>query len=133
MALAAMHDPWNPSPDEIRQWAYDAESVAPCQDFDLAVGWTRHEKVLFECTSDPHCPKSDFFLRVLYLIVGDAVRSDYRTTHRPILEGFIRRGDEYPRPVIQVWQNRSRELLKHPDRFDYEAWCGGGLLRDGRS
>ncbi len=128
-----MHDPWNPSPDEIRAWAYDAEAIEPCEDFDLALQWNRHEKALFECASDANCPKQDFFLHLLYLIVGDAVRTGYRSTPRPIVEGFIRRGDEYQHSVIQVWQQRSHSLMKHPDRFDYESWCAGGFVRNDRS
>ncbi|MBW3542472.1 MAG: hypothetical protein KY476_19590 [Planctomycetes bacterium] len=123
-----MRDPWNPAPDEIRDWAYDADALAPCEDFDLALAWTRHEKALFECASDGRCPKRDFFLRVLYLIVGDAVRSNYRSIPRPIIEGFIARADDYRHLAIQVWQLRSRDLMKHPDRFEYNAWCAGGLL-----
>lgn len=128
-----MHDPWNPSPDEIREWAYDADALAPCEDFDLALQWTRHEKALFECASDGRCPKQDFFLRVLYLIVGDAARTGYRSTPLPIVEGFIKRGDEYRNPAIQTWQHRSRELIKNPKHFEYEAWCAGGLVRNDRS
>ena len=66
-------DPWNPSPGEIRAWAYDAESLEPCQDFKLALSWSWHEKALLECASDDRCPKRRYFLDVLYLIVGNAV------------------------------------------------------------
>jgi hypothetical protein len=110
-----MHDPWNPSADEIRTWAYDAAAQEPCEDFGLALKWTRHEKALLECASDDDCPKQDFFLGVLYLIVGDALRSNYSSTNRPILEGFINRGDEYRHPAIQIWQQRSRDLIKFPE------------------
>lgn len=127
--LAAMQAPWNPTPDEIREWAYNAESVEPCEDFHLALKWTRHEKALFECASDDNCPKRDFFLSILYLIVGDAVRWNYLSTPRLIIEGFIQRGDEYRHPAIEAWQQRSRELLKHPIRFNYDEWCAGGLVR----
>jgi hypothetical protein len=127
-----MHDPFNPSPDEIREWAYDADAVEPCQDFDLILEWTQHEKAILECASDDRCPKQNFFLRVLYHIVGDAVRSNHHSKLRPILEGFINRGDEYPHPKIQRWQKRSRELMKQPDRFEYEAWCAGGFVRNDR-
>jgi hypothetical protein len=127
-----MHDPWNPSPDEIRHWAYDADAVEPCQDFDLALEWSRHEHALFQCASDDCCPKQVFFLRVLYLIVGDAVRTDFRSTQRPIIDGFIKRGDEYQHPAIAIWQQRSRELIDHPEHFDYELWCAGGLVRGDR-
>lgn len=65
-------------------------------------------------------------LGVLYLIVGDAVRSDFRTRPRPIVEALIDRGDDYKHPEIRRWQQRSRELLLDPTLFDYMLWCGGG-------
>ena len=124
-----MNDPWNPSAEEVRDWAYNAEALEPCEDFDLALEWSRHERVLLECAADIHCPKKEYFLGVLYLIVGDAVRTEYRSLPRPILEGFIGRGNEYPHPTIQKWQHRTRELMKNPDSFSYDLWCAGGLAR----
>lgn len=128
-----MRDPWNPSPDEIRTWAYDADASEPCEDFDLALEWTRHEKVLLKCASDGNCPKQDFFVRILYLIVGDAVRTTFVSTSRSAIEDFVARGDDFHGPEIRAWQQRSRELIQHPDRFDYESWCAGGFVRNDRN
>jgi len=122
-----MLDPWNPTPDEIREWAYTPGALEPCQDWELALAWTRHERALLELASDESCPARRYILSVLYRIVGDAVRSDFRSPARPIIEGFIRRGDEYRHPDIARWQARSEELLHRPELFDYEQWCGGGL------
>jgi hypothetical protein len=128
-----MHDPWNPSPDEIREWAYTPGAMEPCQDWDLAIAWTGHERVLFELASDDSCLARRFILQILYLIVGDAVRSNFRSTDRIIIEGFIRRGTEYPHPDIARWQARSEELLRRPEVFDYDRWCCGGLVREDRN
>jgi hypothetical protein len=67
-------------------------------------------------------------LHVLYLIVGDAVRTGYRSTERPIVEGLIERGDSYRHPDIQSWQERSCDLMAHPDKFDYTSWCASGFV-----
>jgi len=125
-----MHDLWNPSPDEIRTWADDADAPEPCEDFDLALKWMHDEKVLLECASDCNCPKQDFFVRVLYLIVGDAVRTSFVSTSRSAVEGFVARGEDFHRPEIRAWQERSRELIQHPHHFDYESWCAGGFVRN---
>ena len=122
-----MHDAWNPSPDEVRAWAYTPNADEPCQDWDLALLWSGHEKALLGCASDEACPNRMRMLGVLYLIVGDAVRSNFRSRTRPIVEGFIDRGDQYPHSSIELWQRRSRALLRDPSSFDYEAWCAGGL------
>ena len=125
-----MKDPWNPSYDEIREWAYTPGAMQPCQDWDLAIEWTAHERVLFELASDEACPARRFMLKVLYLIVGDAVRSNFHSENRPFIEGFIRRGTEYPHPDITRWQARSHELLRRPELFDYDQWCAGGLAQE---
>lgn len=124
-----MHNPWSPSPDEIRAWAYTPDATDPCQDWDLALLWSGHEKALLDCASDDACPNRLRMLSILYLIVGDAVRSAFRSRPRPIIEGLIDRGDHYPHPSIKLWQTRSRALLRNPSTFDYEAWCSGRLAR----
>jgi len=63
-------------------------------------------------------------------MVGDAVRTGFRSRPRPIIEGIIARGDEYRHPDIRQWQARSRELLKHPDLFTYEKWCAWGFANE---
>ena len=129
--MTTMHNPWNPSPDEIRQWAYTADAPDPCQDWDLALLWSGHEKALLDCAADDGCPNRVRVLGILYLIIGDAVRSDFSSRPRPIVDGLIDRGDEYQHPGIKLWQVRARALLRDPSSFDYEAWCCGGLARTG--
>lgn len=119
-------DPWNPQPEEIRAWAYEPDAVEPTQDFDLALSWSRHEKAYLDLASDPACPSRRYFLRVLYLVVGDAVRTGYRTVPEPVVRGFVEQGSRYEHPDIREWQARSRALMADPTRFDYERWCAGG-------
>jgi hypothetical protein len=124
-----MVDPWNPSPDEIRAWAYSPGAIEPCQDWDLALSWCQHEKALLETASDDSCPNRRYMLGVLYLIVGDAVRTGFRSRPRPIIEGLIARAREYGHPDVREWGRRSLELLATSTDFDYDLWCGGRLAR----
>jgi hypothetical protein len=124
-----MHDPWNPSPDEIRDWAYTPDAEDPCEDWDLALSWSGHEKALLDCATDEACPNRLRMLRVLYFIVGNAVRSDFSSKPRPIVEGLVARADECSHPSVRLWQRRSYELLRDPSRFEYDAWCSGGFAR----
>jgi len=119
-------------PDEVREWAYDSDALEPCQDWDLALCWVQHERAYLELASAEACPKRRYFLGVLSLMVGDAVRSGFRNRPRPIIEGLIDRGNEYRHGDIKRWQARCRELLKHTELFDYDEWCGGGLAREGQ-
>jgi hypothetical protein len=125
-----MHNPWNPSVDDIRQWAYDLGALAPCQDWELALEWAQHERLYLDLASDESCPKWRFFLGVLYLMVGDAVRTQFRNQPRALIEAFIARGEDYTDLHIKHWQKRSRELLEHPEQFDYRKWCGFGFANE---
>ena len=120
---------FNPSSTEVREWAYDASAVDPTEDFDLILAGVRHEKDYLDFASDPACPKRGYFVRILYLIVGDAVRSKYGTLPEPILRGFLERAAEYRDPAIQLWRQRSLELMRDPKTFEYDAWCAGGLAK----
>lgn len=118
-------DPWNPSPDEVRAWAYTPGAAEPCEDWELALCWSRHEAALLETASDEGCPNRRYMLGVLYFLVGHAVRDGFRSLPRPMLEGFLHRADAYGHPDIREWQRRSRELLRDPSSLDQAAWCGG--------
>jgi hypothetical protein len=119
---AQFQDPWNPTQDEVRAWAYDAETFEPDQDWELSMSLDIHESVLLECAGDPNCPKQSFMLRVLYLNVGDAVRTGFKSTPREIVEGVLARADACPEPLIQLWLERSRELIAHPKQFKAAWW-----------
>ena len=126
-------DPWNPKPDEIRAWAYDSDAMYPEEDFDLALSWAGHELVYFELVDDEACPKRTLFLSVLYLMVGDAVRSGFNVAPEQVVREFIERGNDYNHPDIQKWQERSRALLANHDLFDYDLWCSGGYAREDKT
>ncbi|MEX0867874.1 MAG: hypothetical protein WD030_10990 [Pirellulales bacterium] len=128
-----MDDPWQPRPDAIREWAYTPDAKEPCQDWHLALLWSCHEKALLECAADDGCPNQTYMLGILYLVVGDAVRSNFRSRGKPIIEAFLARGDAYEHQAIRLWQERSRTLLRDPHTFDYDQWCAGGLARTAHS
>jgi hypothetical protein len=122
-------DPWNPSSSEVRAWAYTAGVEQPCEDWDLALAWARHERDYLAFAQDPVCPQRDFFLHLLYFIVGDAVRKDFRTVAEPVVRGFVDRAADSASVRLQLWRRRALGLLARPQEFDYAAWCGGGLAR----
>lgn len=124
------NDPWNPSSAEVRAWAYTPGAVEPCQDWDLALSWAGHEREYLELVADPACPNSEYFLRVLYLMVGDAVRSGFRTVSESVVRGFVELAADSRSQQLQLWRARALRLLKHPEEFEYEAWCGGGLTQE---
>jgi len=122
-------DPWNPSIEEVLEWAYDPDAEDPCQDWDLALTWVGYQTDYIRLACDKNCPKKLFFLHMLYLMVGDPVRSNYRSVSKEALLEFVQKGRYTSDQDVQLWHDRSLELLNDPGKFNYIDWCGGGLAR----
>ena len=123
-----MHEPWQPSPDDVRDWANtttDPWTDQPCEDWPLALTWARHEKAILELASDPRCPSREFMVFILYFVVGHAVHDDFKSVTQAVIAGFVYRGTDYSHVDIQLWQERCWKLLDHPDTFNYQQWCAG--------
>ena len=71
-------DAVNPTDEEIARWAYIEGADYPPempQDWDLCVTQPRRADLLMQLACDERCPNRRFFFSCLYLLVGDAVRS----------------------------------------------------------
>lgn len=122
-----IEDPWNPTSDEIEAWAFNSGELEPIEDWDFSLVWKRDENLYLALASNVLCPRRQYFLHVLYLSIGEAVRTDFRTVARPVLERFIDKGERFAHPDIALWVERSRALLADPAGFNTEEWCGGKL------
>ena len=126
-----MTDPYNPIAEDIRRWAFDAEAKEPVQDWDLMLSTVAQEDLFLELASNDECPKADFFLALLYLIAGDAVRTGYRSHPRDAVESLLKKAEaRYPKRCIYLWIRRSKHLMAHPEEFQYDDWCAGVLARE---
>lgn len=116
-------DPWNPSAEEITEWAFSDESW-PEQDWDLAVIDSNNDSLLLTLACDSECPKQQFFLHALYFLVGDAIYRDAPKERIDELGAMIAviYGD-LPSEV-QRWKAEASDLLSNPATFEYEYWCG---------
>jgi hypothetical protein len=112
--------------EEIEKWAYQAHADEPQQDFDLLLSNEPHDLYL-DLAADLSCPKHQYFLSVLYLIVGDAVRTNYQTQSQKFIEQYLAKGKQRQAPLVNKWVDRSQKLMFEPEKFDYEDWCGGKL------
>ncbi len=128
--MVTFADPWNPTWSEINDWAFDATAQDPCQDWGLALLWQGFEDLYLELAANDNCPKNRFFLSILHLMVGDQVR---RTPDAQVafdLKDFIAKADRFDSKALTTWQTRSSDLLRHPEKFDYDQWCAGGLASE---
>ena len=123
-----VRDAWQPTADDVREWAFstsDPWSDHPCEDWPLALAWSRHEIALLELASDDSCPSREFMVFVLYFAVGHAVHQDFKSVPKAVIEGFVRRGVESTHQDVQCWTQCCWNLLQDTDKFNYQHWCGG--------
>ena len=128
-------NPVDPSPGELRAWAYQPDSVPLTslpQDWDLLVSGDHLVLTLFELALDPTCPARRFALHCLYIYAADGIRTNFRAhprrRFRKLVEQAERDGDE----LVRNWAYNSRVLLTRQELFAYHDWCEGGLVRDNR-
>lgn len=128
--LLTIASPYQPSGDEIQKWAADPFAAEPIDDWNLILAQQPHTELYLRLAASPKCPKALYFLSLLYLIVGNAVRSDYATKPRCEIEHLLVVADsDFPAPRIRLWAKRSVALIANPSLFNYTDWCGGALAR----
>jgi hypothetical protein len=122
--------PYRPRGEDIERWAFDSDAVPPIQDWDLILAQQPHGELYLRLACSTDCPQSQFFLSLLYLIVGNAVRSDYASKPRYELEHFLNIADrDFGSPELILWARRYRALIANPSLFNYTDWCCGALAR----
>lgn len=123
-------DPVNPTEQELRRWAALAGARYPMQDWDIIISADPgKDGLVLELAADPSCCHRRSFLGILYLIVGDAVRSKWNTRTQAAVVSIIEAAGRHSDSAIKLWAARSAELLQNPNQFDYKLWCDGGYAR----
>jgi len=118
-----MNDPWNPTWEEITEWAQSSDP-APCQDWELACVWKEgYFADYVRLAASQECGRRRFFLQLLYLAVGHKVKRGHAAWQ---VESLIAKGDDVRHPDVRRWQERSRALQAEPETFEYFDWGGGG-------
>jgi len=138
VAQSAFHgfaNPVDPSPAELRAWAYNPDSV-PLQsmppDWDLLASGDRLIMTLSEVAMDRSCPARRFALHCLYIYAADGIRTQFRAHPKRRLRKLVQQAESLGDEPMKVWAHNSRVLLAKPDLFEYHDWCEGGLVRQGR-
>lgn len=62
---------FSPTPDQVREWAYDPSVSFAFQDEDLAITDPIHVDQLISLAADPACPKREAILSILGAIIAD--------------------------------------------------------------
>ncbi|HWH00524.1 MAG TPA: hypothetical protein VNV66_14645 [Pilimelia sp.] len=128
-------NPVDPTPAELRAWAYHPDSVPLHQmppDWDLLVAGDRLIGTLFELAMDRGCPARRFALHCLYIYAADAIRTGFSAHPRRRLRRLVEQAEEHGDELLTIWAHNSRVLLARPRLFNYHDWCEGGLVRNPR-
>ena len=114
--------------DEIRAWAFADDRAEPHQDYELALANTREFDLFIELAADDSCPARDYFLRILYQIVGGAVMTKYWEESEETIAMILEKTERYPIRKFEILRQRSASLIEDPELFDYGDWCSGGFV-----
>ncbi len=125
-------NPVDPSPNELRTWAYSPDSVPLSSmppDWDLLISGDRLISTLFDLAMDPSCPARRFALHCCYIYAADAIRTGFKAHPRRKLRKLVEEAEEEGDELMATWAHNTRVLLAKPGLFDYHDWCEGGLVR----
>jgi hypothetical protein len=134
-SFSGFTNPVDPTPAELRAWAYDPDSVPLTSmppDWDLLVSGDHLVTTLFELAMDRSCPARRFALHCLYIYAADGIRTKFRAHPKRRLRKLVQQAESLGDDQMRTWAHNSRVLLAKPDLFDYRDWCEGGLVRSGR-
>lgn len=123
------NDPYNPSFEEIKNWAYAYNVLEPVQDWDIIVNWLIYPDLILKLASDNKCPQQEYFQHILYVVVGQSVRGRLSSRNTLEIEIFLEHSEKFYHPFIKQWVQRTKDILEHPEKFDYDDWFSGRLAR----
>lgn len=121
-------DPANPTKKELTKWAF-GEYLQPIQDFELVVV-VEDPLFILSLAEDNNCLQNKFFLKALYIFVGDAVRTNYNTIKLEKIEGLIKKAASSKSEIIKKFAERCAVLVKNPSSYNYEQWGWGLYAND---
>lgn len=129
-------NPVDPTPAELRAWAFQPSSVPLDQlppEWDLLVAGDHLISTLFSLAMDRSCPARRFALHTLYIYAADGVRTNFRAHPRRRLRRLVEQAESEGDEPLRVWAHNTRVLLARPELFRYADWCEGDLVRHPRT
>jgi hypothetical protein len=128
LIVAMFADEVNPTHAELRAWAAERGAMCPMEDWDLMItAGSENDMVCLELAASD-LPNADFFLRCLHIVIGDALRTEWRTRSREEIEGLVAQGAPSANAAVRKWAQAARQVLSRPDTFDAEDWIHGGAV-----
>jgi hypothetical protein len=114
----------NPTVEEVKAWAYSDENW-PHDEWDLFLSWTREVDFFIELATDHKCPKKNFFLHMLYYIIGTTFSEPNKTDKLERIKSYAEKGAVVKHGDIKAWRSHIAELLSGAVNYSYDNWRGG--------
>jgi len=114
----------NPTIEEVRNWAY-SEDDWPHDEWDLFLSWTREVALFIELATDHKCPKQNFFLHMLYYIVGITYSEPNKTDKLDHIKNYSEKSTGIKHGAIRKWRSNVDDLLNNKVKYNYDNWRGG--------
>ncbi|WP_427108551.1 hypothetical protein [Lysinibacillus xylanilyticus] len=116
-------DPWNPTQEEIKKWAYSDE-MEPEQDWELAIYKIENIPMICTFVEDEQCERTSYFLNTLYVFTGDMVRVGREIQKLSQLLDTIENTTKSKE--LKLWIERSQFLIEYPEYYDgsYSSYWG---------
>ncbi|MBD0384905.1 hypothetical protein [Paenibacillus sedimenti] len=112
---------WNPSSQEITEWAYSNEKI-PEQDWELAVNSFENIPMICKLVDDSDCKHTSFFLSSLYVFTGDTVRGMKIEEIQKLNALLDKLNMTAKSEELKSWIARSKHLVQHPKTYTYANW-----------
>ncbi|MGE7910920.1 hypothetical protein [Lysinibacillus xylanilyticus] len=115
-------DPWNPTQEEIKKWAYSDE-MEPEQDWELAIYKIENIPMICTFVEDEQCEHTSYFLNTLYVFTGDMVRGREIQKLSQLLDTIE---NTTKSKELKLWIERSQFLIEYPEYYDgcYSSYWG---------
>ena len=120
-------DEFNPTEDELRQWAAEPGALHPTDDWELVLAWGMEPgrlRTIATLAADTTLPNARFFLIVLYTWVSWAARNKDFDSWRKQYDRWLDEVRGNKDPAVKQWRYRARRIFQGIDKFDYDAWWG---------
>lgn len=115
-------DAWNPSPQEIKKWAYGNWKI-PEQDWELAIYSFENIPMICSLVEDENCKRNRrFFLSTLYVFSGDIVRGGIIEEIDKLSMLLKKLDNTIKSKELKSWINHSKSLINNPESYNYTYW-----------
>jgi len=116
-----IHDIWNPTHREIREWAYSGEGQ-PHPHWALTLNDFTNLRLLIELAEDETCPTRAFFLECLYMLTDQVARKG--NLHELVrLESTLERLAYFEQvELVTEWIQYSQQTLAKESAAEMKGW-----------